>query len=203
MGQQMSDHRMKRYRPKAFLVVALTAALVLAFAPLAWPQAAEDDDVPVVTVVASDGSASEAGLTTGTFTVARKAATSVAVTVDYAVGGSATAGSDYVALSGSVAIPAGRSSVVVTVSPVDDGRDESNESVTLTLRSRTMYSIGSPSVATVTIIDNDGVAVSAAAMPFGKDACKKGGWRSFGVFKNQGDCVSWVATGGKNAPSGG
>jgi hypothetical protein len=30
-----------------------------------------------------------------------------------------------------------------------------------------------------------------------------GGWRSFGsVFKNQGDCVSFVATGGKNSPSG-
>ena len=316
MGQQMSAHRMNRYRSKAFLLIALTVALVLAFAPLAWPQAADDDDVPVVTVVASDGSAAEAGLATGTFTVARQAATSVAVTVSYAVGGSATAGSDYVALSGSVVIPAdqvsatvtvtprqdsldenaetvtvtlltdpgyalgspsvatvtiaddddslplvwvtagddrateegptvgtytihrsgsvsaaltvdyalggtadngadyaslagsvvipaGRSSVVVTVLPVDDGRDESNESVTLTLRSRSTYAIGSPSVATVTIIDNDGVAVLAAGMPSGKDACKKGGWISFGVFKNQGDCVSWVATKGKNPPTGG
>jgi hypothetical protein len=26
------------------------------------------------------------------------------------------------------------------------------------------------------------------------------GWRDFGVFKNQGDCVSFVATGGKNPP---
>jgi len=32
--------------------------------------------------------------------------------------------------------------------------------------------------------------------------CKKGGWRSFGVFKNQGDCVSYFATGGKNQPAG-
>jgi hypothetical protein len=32
--------------------------------------------------------------------------------------------------------------------------------------------------------------------------CKKGGWRSFGVFKNQGDCVSYFATGGKNPPAG-
>jgi hypothetical protein len=35
-----------------------------------------------------------------------------------------------------------------------------------------------------------------------KAQCKKGGWRDFGVFKNQGDCVSFVATGGKNPPSG-
>ena len=35
-----------------------------------------------------------------------------------------------------------------------------------------------------------------------KDDCKNGGWQSFGVFKNQGDCVSYVATGGKNLPAG-
>jgi hypothetical protein len=35
----------------------------------------------------------------------------------------------------------------------------------------------------------------------GKEQCKNGGWRSVG-FKNQGDCVSFVATGGKNPPSG-
>jgi hypothetical protein len=38
--------------------------------------------------------------------------------------------------------------------------------------------------------------------PTTKGQCKKGGWRDFEVFKNQGDCVSWVATGGKNPPSG-
>lgn len=39
-------------------------------------------------------------------------------------------------------------------------------------------------------------------LPTSKDQCKDGGWQSFGVFKNQGDCVSFVATGGHNAPSG-
>ena len=38
--------------------------------------------------------------------------------------------------------------------------------------------------------------------PTTKDQCKNGGWQTFGVFKNQGDCVSYVATGGKNPPSG-
>lgn len=32
--------------------------------------------------------------------------------------------------------------------------------------------------------------------------CKNGGWVTFGVFKNQGDCVSFVATGGSNPPDG-
>jgi hypothetical protein len=36
-----------------------------------------------------------------------------------------------------------------------------------------------------------------------QERCKHGGWKSFGIlFKNQGDCVSFVATGGKNPPSG-
>jgi hypothetical protein len=37
--------------------------------------------------------------------------------------------------------------------------------------------------------------------PTTKDQCKNGGWQSYGIFKNQGDCVSFVATGGKNPPT--
>jgi hypothetical protein len=33
-----------------------------------------------------------------------------------------------------------------------------------------------------------------------KDDCKHGGWRNFPGFKDQGDCVSFVATGGKRPP---
>jgi hypothetical protein len=38
------------------------------------------------------------------------------------------------------------------------------------------------------------------SLPTTKEQCKNGGWRDFGVFKNQGDCVSFVATRGKNPP---
>ncbi len=35
------------------------------------------------------------------------------------------------------------------------------------------------------------------------DQCKKGGWMDYnGLFKNQGDCVSFVATDGRNQPDG-
>ena len=42
------------------------------------------------------------------------------------------------------------------------------------------------------------------AVPMSKDDCKNGGWRNFvaPAFKNQGDCVSFVATGGRNQPNG-
>jgi len=39
-------------------------------------------------------------------------------------------------------------------------------------------------------------------LPTDKEQCKKGGWQVYGVFKNQGDCVSFVATGGRNQPAG-
>jgi hypothetical protein len=49
----------------------------------------------------------------------------------------------------------------------------------------------------------DGVAIdSIRLLPTTKEQCKHGGWRDFGVFKNQGDCVSFVATNGRNQPAG-
>jgi hypothetical protein len=39
--------------------------------------------------------------------------------------------------------------------------------------------------------------------PTSKDQCKQGGWQTYGVFKNQGDCVSFVASGGRNPPGAG
>jgi hypothetical protein len=37
-------------------------------------------------------------------------------------------------------------------------------------------------------------------LPTSADQCKKGGWRDFPAFNNQGDCVSFLATHGKNEP---
>jgi hypothetical protein len=43
----------------------------------------------------------------------------------------------------------------------------------------------------------DVVVHDAPALPTAKDQCKSGGWRAFGAFKNQGDCVSSVAARGR------
>jgi hypothetical protein len=43
--------------------------------------------------------------------------------------------------------------------------------------------------------------VPTLLLPTTADQCKKGGWQTYGVFKNQGDCVSFVATAGKNPPA--
>ena len=49
--------------------------------------------------------------------------------------------------------------------------------------------------------DFDAFVVRFATLPTSTEECKNGGWKTFGVFKNQGDCVSFVATRGKNQPS--
>jgi hypothetical protein len=47
------------------------------------------------------------------------------------------------------------------------------------------------------ITSGDIVVSDAPRLPTSKGQCKNGGWRSYGVFKNQGDCVSFVATNDK------
>jgi hypothetical protein len=42
----------------------------------------------------------------------------------------------------------------------------------------------------------------AQIFPTTKDECKNGGFERFGIYKNQGDCVSYVATNGSNQPAG-
>jgi putative intracellular protease/amidase len=110
----------------------------------------------VVTIRATDPTAGEIGGNTATFTVTRAGGQlTQPLTVGYTVGGTATAGRDYVALSGSVVIPAGATSAAITVTPVDDPTDEPDETVTLTLRASTAYQLGSTTAGTATIADND------------------------------------------------
>jgi hypothetical protein len=42
-----------------------------------------------------------------------------------------------------------------------------------------------------TTISGDVTVTDAPALPTSKDQCKHGGWETYGVFKNQGDCVSF------------
>jgi hypothetical protein len=62
---------------------------------------------------------------------------------------------------------------------------------------------GTADVSDITV--NGVLQEPAPATPTTKDQCKNGGWKTFTSpsFKNQGDCVSFVATHGKNPPSGG
>lgn len=42
---------------------------------------------------------------------------------------------------------------------------------------------------------------TAPTLPTSKDQCKNGGWFVYNTFKNQGECVSYVASGGLKTPA--
>jgi hypothetical protein len=110
---------------------------------------------PVVSVTASDVLASEPGADTATFTVSRTGSSAAALTVRYALGGTAINGVDYQSLSGSVTIPAQASSANIVVRPIDDKLVEVAELVTLTLTPDTTYTVGPLATAVITIADDD------------------------------------------------
>jgi hypothetical protein len=192
--------------PESAETVILTIAanaLYTVGSPSAATVTITDNDLPTVTIEATDDTAAEAGAATGTFTITRSGDLTAALTVNYTISGSAGNGTDYASLSGSVVVAAGSGSATVVIAPVDDAIDEANETVILTLASGSGYVIGASNADTVTIADNDGAGIPpTGARPADKDQCKNGGWQTFGVFKNQGDCVSWIATAGKNPPAG-
>ena len=94
-----------------------------------------DTNLAVVTIVASDPSASEIGPDTGTFTVSRTGPTNNDLLVFYHADGTAAPGVDYQALPGHVTIPAGASAADITVTPISDVDTafETNETVEVRL----------------------------------------------------------------------
>lgn len=118
--------------------------------------------LPEVTVAVSSSPAAEAGGAM-TFTFTRDVVTSQAITVNYTATGTATQGTDYNALSGTVTIPANQASATVTVTATEDTLLEGDETVILTVGAGTGYSAGTPSNDTGTITDNESATLDIAA----------------------------------------
>src|SRR4029078_12303866 len=114
---------------------------------------------------ASAGYTVTEGQSTATITVARTGGSDGVVTVNYATSnGSATAGSDYTATSGTLTFGAGETSKTFTVPILNDTAVENPETVTLSLSSPTGgAALGTQSTATLMIIsdDNSGQPVNA------------------------------------------
>ena len=118
-------------------------------------------------VVEKKSDAFEFDLVPGAFTVSRSAAESATVidlTVNYTVGGTAIPDQTYVALSGSVTIPAGESSAEIVVTPLDDVQTGADTTVDLTLSSSPRYAVpeGEGSSAQVVIYNASDFFVDAA-----------------------------------------
>lgn len=128
-----------------------------------------DNDPIVLTVSATDSTVGEPS-DNGTFRITRTGNTNASLTVNFAVGGDAERGTDYVlrngtaALAGStVTLAAGQSYVDITLDVEDDTTAESAETASLTLKTGTGYEVGVSSSTAITIADNDQVAITVSA----------------------------------------
>lgn len=139
-------------------IISITANAAYARDTLANSQTVliQDDDLPTVTVVATDASASESPGDSAIFTITRAAGDPrQELIVDYALAGRAVHGADYRRLDGRALIPSGVMSTRVEIQPIDDSVDEGTQDVILLLRSSTNYAIDGTGTATVNITDND------------------------------------------------
>ena len=94
------------------------------------------DDEPLISINDTTVTEGNTGTRPATFTVNLSAAYDVPVVIDYATAnGTATAGSDYQAASGTVTIPAGQTSGTITVLVNGDKSGEANESFLVNLSS--------------------------------------------------------------------
>ena len=134
-----------------------------------------DNDAALVSIAGTtDGD--ENGPVDGVFTVTQSATAVSATVVSYTVAGSATAGTDYTALSGTVTIPAGSTSATIDVTGiVADSLVEGTETIDITLSSITASDPGITIDAAndndaIDILDGDAATVSLAGTTDGNEA---------------------------------
>ncbi len=108
---------------------------------------------PAINIVASTADAYKFGEIPGAFAITRVGATNIDQSVAYTIGGTASNGVDYSLIANSVTIPAGSTSVPITISPIDDGIVVGDVTVVMTLSNSAAYNLGSPTIATVTVYD--------------------------------------------------
>lgn len=165
------DYSMLSVDPTDGCTFWATAEYVAVTAPAQWqtrigafrlPGCGEGGDPPpppvppaTVTVTATGATATEAGLVSGVFTIARDKTSDAPLSVAFAIGGTAVPGTDYQAVSSTATIPGGALSADVAIVPIDDPTIEPDETVVLSLASSPAYVVGTPSSATVTIVSDD------------------------------------------------
>jgi Big-like domain-containing protein/Calx-beta domain-containing protein len=118
----------------------------------------DDASGPLPTLSINDVSITEgnSGTSNATFTVSLSAASTQTVTVNYATaGGTATSGTDFTAVSGTLTFAAGTTTRPIQVPIVGDTIPEANETFTVNLTGAVGATIARAS-GTGTIVDNDG-----------------------------------------------
>ena len=150
--------------PDATVTATLTAAAgyTVGSEDAAAVTVADDEELEVS--VTGPQSVAEGAVAPFTVTVAGGTSTAP-VAVSYTVGGTATAGTDYTAPSGTLTLAAGAAAGTITVATLEDGVLDPGETLEVTLSgastaARTVAVSGSP--ATTTIVDEGTATVSVA-----------------------------------------
>ncbi|MHA3773190.1 Calx-beta domain-containing protein [Verrucomicrobiota bacterium sgz303538] len=130
-----------------------------------------NDDTDV-SISVSPASVSEDGSGNLVYTFTRAGVTSGSLTVNFSVGGTAAFGTDFTqsgagafsATGGTVTFAPGATTATVTIDPTADNTVEGDETTVLTVTSGTGYNMGSTSVATG-VISNDDADVTLSLSP--------------------------------------
>ena len=138
----------------AILTVAAGAGYTVG-APASATGTILNDDVSTATIAVAPASVSEDGAANLVYTVTLSAPPLVATSVNFTVGGTATSGTDFAAVTSPLTIAAGVTTGTVVVNPTADATIEANETAILTLAAGTGYNVGAPASATGTILNDD------------------------------------------------
>ncbi|TGN82610.1 hypothetical protein EOW77_0026365, partial [Bradyrhizobium yuanmingense] len=115
-----------------------------------------DNDSPVAISMADAAISVTENTQTATITLLRSGSTNQTATVGFTTSnGSALAGSDYTASSGTVTFAAGQVTQTITVPILNDATPENDETFTVTLSNPTGATLGAETTTTVKILDND------------------------------------------------
>ena len=110
---------------------------------------------PSVSISVSPAAVSEDGASNLTYTVTRSLNLASPTVVNITTGGTATSGVDYTGGVATVTILAGATTATINIDPSVDGMVEPDETVTLTIAPGSGYTVGTPSSATGTILNDD------------------------------------------------
>ena len=110
--------------------------------------------IPRVSISIANSSANEDGGAL-VYTVTLDQATSVSTSVNFSISGTATPGSDFTAITSPLVIPAGQTTGTITIRPTVDTNVENDETVKITLRSGTGYTLSSSVSVTGNILNDD------------------------------------------------
>ena len=140
--------------PEPDETVVLTLSPSIAYtiiAPTTATATIHDNEPVQVSTTATDPTATEAGSDLGSFTISRTGSTANPLTVPLNATGTATPAIDYQSLPTTAVIPAGQSTITLTVIPIADSLAEPDETIILTVSSSPNYTLTSPT-ATVRIL---------------------------------------------------